>query len=453
MSTGNQHSDHVRQLLETYYSVDAGELHIGGLKVSRIIARHGSPLFIYDRNALDRKWSMLRNSLPSEVDVFYSIKANPNQTILAYFLSQGCGLEVASGGELFQALQAGCAPDNVVFAGPGKTDGELADAVASGVGEIHIESLHEAERLSAVARQARRRVKIALRINPAHGVQGGAMRMGGKPAPFGIDEEQLDEVMDRIKSIPVLDLVGLHLFTGTQILDHDIFQGQFEKAVQLAARVAAHLQRPLKTIDFGGGLGIPYFPHETPLDLSRLGEVLAAIVSQVKRDPLLAEARLILEPGRFLIGEAGIYIARVIDVKPSRGKTFVITDGGMHHHLAASGNLGQTIKRNYPVALVNRLDDPSDATVDVVGPLCTPLDVLARNVCLPKPRVGDLFGVFQSGAYARAASPLGFLSHPTPAEVWVDGGIDSLIRRRSSYAASLEDQCSLPISYPVGHVY
>jgi diaminopimelate decarboxylase len=444
MSISHNQRDHVQELLERYYQVDSGELHFSGLPVSEIVERHGSPLFIYDRNALDQKWSALRNSLPNEVDIYYSIKANPNQTILAYFLSRGCGLEVASGGELFQALEAGCPPENIVFAGPGKTERELADAVASGVGEIHIESLREAEHLSVIAAQASRNVKVAVRINPAHSVQGGAMRMGGKPAPFGIDEEQLDATIQRLKAMESLDVVGVHLFTGTQILDHVVFQVQFEKAVQIAERVAVQLDRPLETIDFGGGLGIPYFPHETALDIRALGEVLATIVRQVKQRPLLADARLILEPGRFLVGEAGLYVTRVIDVKESRGNTFVVTDGGMHHHLAASGNLGQTIKRNYPVALVNRLDETTGATVDVVGPLCTPLDVLARNVALPRPRIGDLFGVFQSGAYARSASPLGFLSHPTPPEVWVDGGIDSIIRRRGTYADAIDDQCPVP---------
>lgn len=447
MSPHQNQYDHVGELLETYDDVDSGELYFSGLAVSEIVERHGSPLFIYDRRALERKWTTLRTALPSDIDIFYSIKANPNQAVLAYFLSKGCGLEVASGGELFQALKADCPAENIVFAGPGKSEQELTYAVASGVGEIHMESLREAERLSAVAQQAGCRVKVALRINPAHNVQGGAMRMGGKPAPFGIDEEQLDQAVERLETLPSLDLVGLHLFTGTQILDYAVFQAQFEEAIQIAERMATHLQRPLETIDFGGGLGIPYFSHETPLDVPALGSALADIVAKVKQCPLLAEARLVLEPGRFLIGEAGLYVARVIDVKQSRGKTFVVTDGGMHHHLAASGNLGQTIKRNYPVALLNRLNEPGNATVDVVGPLCTPLDVLARDVVLPTPQVGDLFGVFQSGAYARSASPLNFLSHATPPEVWVDDGVDSLIRRRGDYSAVLNDQCPLPSGF------
>ncbi len=269
------------------------------------------------------------------------------------------------------------------------------------------------------------------------------MRMGGKPAPFGIDEEQLDQALERLGLLPSLDLVGLHLFTGTQIFDHEVFRTQFEKAIEIATRLATHLQRPLETIDFGGGLGIPYFSHEAPLDIVALGQVFEETIAKIKQNPLLAQARLILEPGRFLIGEAGLYVSRVIDVKQSRGKTFVITDGGMHHHLAASGNLGQTIKRNYPVALLNRLDESRDVSVDVVGPLCTPLDVLARDVTLPTPQVGDLFGVFQSGAYARSASPLGFLSHATPPEVWVDQSLDTLIRRRGDYSSVLNDQCPL----------
>ena len=440
MSTGKDQCDHVPRLLARNFQVDGGELHFQDLPVSKIVERHGTPLFIYDRNALDRTWTALRDALPGEVEVYYSIKANPNQTILAYFLSRGCGLEVASGGELYQAQQANCTAANIVFAGPGKTERELSEAVVSGVGEIHIESLGEAARLAAMAQGLGRKVKVSLRINPAQSVQGGAMRMGGKPAPFGIDEEDLDEAIDRVQKMAALEIVGLHLFTGTQILDHCVLQTQYEKAVEIADRIARRLGRSLETIDFGGGLGIPYFPHDVPLDVPALGNVLAGIVNKVQQNPRLAQTRLILEPGRFLIGEAGIYVTRVIDIKVSRGKTFVITDGGMHHHLAASGNLGQTIKRNYPVALVNRLGEANSTTVDVVGPLCTPLDVLARNVALPTPAIGDLFAVFQSGAYARSASPLGFLSHPAPPEVWVDDGVDTLIRRRGTYAAGIDDQ-------------
>jgi len=256
------------------------------------------------------------------------------------------------------------------------------------------------------------------------------MRMGGHAAPFGIDEESLLDALEVVLADPLLDFRGLHVFAGTQNLDAARLASQYRHGLDIARRVIHRLHRPLHTIDFGGGLGIPYFPHEKELDLARLRAELDELFSPLVTDPDFAETTFLLEPGRFLVGAAGIYLARINDIKVSRGKKFLILDGGMNHHLAASGNLGQTIKRNFPAALLNKLDAPLEESVDVVGPLCTPLDTLARAISLPRAAIGDLFGIFQSGAYARSASPLGFLSHPAPPEVWVNGGRDYLAAPR-----------------------
>jgi diaminopimelate decarboxylase len=271
------------------------------------------------------------------------------------------------------------------------------------------------------------------------------MRMGGKPLPFGVDEERLDSVLDLILADRAIGFRGIHLFAGTQILEAEVLAAQYRKGLEIAVRVADRVGHPLHTIDFGGGLGIPYFANEQPLDLEKLRDLLASLFAEFADDPRFAGTKFIVEPGRFLVGEAGVYLCCVNDIKISRGKKFLIVDGGMHHHLAASGNLGQTIKRNYPVGLVNKLDQPADEAVDVVGPLCTPLDVLARNVQLPCAEVGDLVGIFQSGAYARAASPLNFLSHPAPPEVLADAGEDRLIRARGEYSDYLLDQQPSPV--------
>ena len=247
---------------------------------------------------------------------------------------------------------------------------------------------------------------------------------------MGVDEDQLDAVLDQLKQEPVLDVTGIHLYVGTQILDAEILLGQYREALAIGQRAAARLGRPLRMIDLGGGLGIPYFAHEQRLDLAAVGAGLSRMAREAAADPVLREAKFVIEPGRFLVGECGVYVTRVIDVKQSRGKTFVVVDGGMHQHLAASGNLGQTIKRNFPVAVLNKLDASPAEAVDVVGPLCTPLDVLARNLPLPAVVEGDLVGVLQSGAYARTASPLGFLSHPAPPEVLVAGREPRLVRGR-----------------------
>src|SRR5260370_33508896 len=265
------------------------------------------------------------------------------------------------------------------------------------------------------------------------------MRMGGRASPFGVDEEIFEQVFDVVREENTLAFRGIHLFAGSQILDANVLINQYRHGIEVARRAAIHCGRPLHALDFGGGWGIPYFGHEKELDLQQLRTDLGALFAELQSDAAFSGTRFLVEPGRFLVGEAGIYLARVNDIKVSRGKKFLILDGGMNHHLAASGNLGQTIKRNYPVALVNKLDSPSEDAVDVVGPLCTPLDVLARSAVLPHAEIGDLIGVFQSGAYARAASPLGFLSHPTPPEVWVDDAQHFLVRRRGTMDDILRD--------------
>jgi diaminopimelate decarboxylase len=431
--------DRINAIVSRYFNTSAGELLLGGLPVSAIVAQYGTPLFIYDSHILDRKWQVMRHTLPSEFAISYSVKANPNPSILKHFLAKGCGLEVASGGEFHLALSAGCPPQKMLFAGPGKTETELQYVLARDIGEIHVESLLEAERVGAISRCLPVQARVAVRVNASGDAQGGAMRMGGKAAPFGIDEERLDVVLDYLLSEPSIQFLGIHLFTGTQILDPTILIRQYRKGLEIARGIAHRLQHPLHTVDFGGGFGIPYFAHEQELDMKQLREELALLMAEIRCESLFDGTQFMVEPGRYLVGEAGIYVTRINDIKVSRGKKFLVVDGGMHHHLAASGNLGQLIKRNFPVVLLNKLEETSDEVIDIVGPLCTPLDVLARDVQLPSADIGDLVGVMQSGAYARAASPLGFLSHPTPAEVLIYNGEVRLIRRRGTYDDLLHD--------------
>ena len=438
--------EHCAPLIENYFAGSHDVLHIGGIPVSALAEKYGTPLFVYDAGIIDEKWNRLRDALPPQFSICYSVKANPNRMILRHFLAKGMGLEIASAGEFCQAVSAGCPADRILFAGPGKSEAELQLVLEKGIGEVHVESLVEAERIARIASRLRTKARVAVRVNPGGEAEGGAMRMGGRPAPFGVDEERLDEALDFIAAQAPLEFRGVHLFTGTQILDFNLLVTQYRKGLEIGLRAARRMEAPLHTLDFGGGLGIPYFSSEKDLDTKSLKEGLAKLFSEFSGDPLLASTKFLVEPGRYLVGEAGVYVTRVNEVKISRGKRFLIVDGGMHHHLAASGNLGQTIKRNYPVAVLNRLHQKAAGAVDVVGPLCTPLDVLARNVELPAAETGDLVGVFQSGAYARAASPLGFLSHGTPPEVWVEKGQHHLIRRRGTYADYLSDQPSDVIS-------
>ncbi len=426
----------VTSLIERNHPGSGRELLVGGLPVSELVERHGTPLYVYDTATMDRQLSRLRAALPTGFSVWYSVKANPNPAVVRHFLGRGCGLEVASGGELGIALAAGCPAQRVFYAGPGKTEAELEEAVARGVGEIHVESLTEAGRIGAIARRRGGRAAVALRVNPGAEAQGGAMRMGGKPSPFGVDEERLDEVLGIMDADPALDLRGIHLFAGTQILDHTVVIAQYRHGLRLVRQVAARRGRPVDTLDFGGGFGVPYFGNETELDMGKLREELRALFADAEGDPLLHGTRFVVEPGRYLVGEAGIFVTRITDIKVSRGKTFLITDGGMNHHLAASGNLGQVIKRNYPIALAGRLDEEPAGVADVVGPLCTPLDTLGRDVALPAARIGDLVVIFQSGAYGLTASPVMFLGHPVPAEVLVADGRAELARPRDAGGAS-----------------
>lgn len=426
--------DIVSSLVAAYFGASNGDLLIGGIPASALAEHYGTPLFVYDRQVIDAKLESLRGALPGRFSIFYSVKANPNLMILRHFLSRGCGLEISSRGELELALQAGCAPERIMFAGPGKTEAELEFALSRQVGEIHLESLVEAKRIASISERLGVRANVAIRVNPAGEAEGGAMRMGGRPTPFGIDEEVIDEVLDAILACSSIDIRGIHVFAGTQILDAQVLANQYRHGLGIAKHVAQKIGRPLRTLDFGGGLGIPYFANENNLDLEKLREELSVIFGDLAGDEAFAGTQFVVEPGRFLVGEAGVYLARIIDIKSSRGKKFLVLDGGMNHHLAASGNLGQTIKRNYPVAIANKLGAPAEETVDVVGPLCTPLDTLARSIRLPRAEIGDLFAIFQSGAYARSASPLEFLSHAAPSEIWIDDGGHTAVHNRTQTA-------------------
>jgi diaminopimelate decarboxylase len=430
----------VGNLIDRLFVRRDGELLIGGVAVGEIVSSTGSPVFVYDAGCIRATVQRLRDALPESFEVYYSIKANPNQALLKLLLDLGCGFEIASAGEYHQAIASGCRPERVLFAGPGKTIEELDHVVAHGIGEIHAESIREIDVLARLGTKYDRQLGVAIRVNPGEGALGGAMRMGGQPSQFGIDEEQLDAAIDRVLGHASLDLAGIHLFAGTQILSHETLVRQYRKGFELALATARRAGNPLRTVDFGGGLGVPYYKGESPLDVEAFGRGLADLLDEIGPREELEGTQFIVEPGRFLVGEGGVYVSRVLDTKVSRDKTFVIVDGGMHHHLAASGNLGQVIKRNFPVGVINKLDQTPTSTADVVGPLCTPLDVLARGVELPEIEAGDLIGVFQSGAYARASSPLGFLSHPGPPEVLAEGGRFRLIRRRGTHDSYLADQ-------------
>lgn len=418
------------ELVRTHFETDGPDLLIGGVNVHDLVSSFGSPLFVYDADIMRRSYRRLARALNGFCEIHFSIKANPNPEIARLFVNEGAGLEIASAGELELARLAGCEPANMLFAGPGKGDAELDAAIAAGIGEIHLESMEELEICAQLAVAHNRTVDVAIRVNPCAQVQGGAMRMGGKPAAFGFDEEDLPSVVHAVQQKKNLNLSGIHLFAGTQILDAATLLAQWAHAIELAGHVTTLTQRPLKTLDFGGGLGVPYHSGDAPLDLDALASGLPALKQHRARFAHLSATRFLVEPGRFLTAEGGVYLATVRTQKMSRGTRFIVTDGGMHHHLAASGNLGQIVKRDYPLVAATRLGSAETAPAVVTGPLCTPLDMIGRQTAFPDMKTGDLVAVLQSGAYGLSASPVGFLSHTVPAEVLIDDGKARVIRRR-----------------------
>jgi len=343
------------------------------------------------------------------------MKANPMPAVVQHLAGLVDGLDVASAREMLTALDTPMAAGRISFAGPGKTEAELSQALAAGI-TVNLESEAEMRTLARLGRRQRLRPRVAVRVNPDFELKASGMRMGGGAQQFGVDAARVPAMLRRMAGLD-LDFQGFHIFAGSQNLRADSIVETQRRTVALALDLARHAPAPLRHVNIGGGFGIPYFPGDAPLDLRPIARGLDGLTAELAAAQ--PEAHLVIELGRYLVGEAGVYVCRVTERKKSRGETFLVTDGGLHHHLAASGNFGQVIRRNYPVAVGTRMGDNRRETVNVVGPLCTPLDLLGAKVELPPARVGDLIVIFQSGAYGLTASPTRFLSHPEPAEVLV----------------------------------
>ncbi|MGH8177103.1 MAG: pyridoxal-dependent decarboxylase, exosortase A system-associated [Steroidobacter sp.] len=399
-----------------FFGVADDHMTIGGRSILDIAQQAGrTPFYAYARTHLNERIELLRRMLPCEVHLHYAIKANPMPAVVRHIAPLVDGLDVASAREMQVALDAGVAPELISFAGPGKTPEELARAVAAGI-VLNVESELEVARLAQIARETRRLPKIAIRVNPDFELKTSGMKMGGGPKQFGIDAERVPDLLRSLHDLP-LEFVGFHIFSGSQNLRAEAIVEAQQKAVALAIELASAAPSPVKTLNIGGGFGIPYFPGEKAVDVAPIAANLRELVGTT-RDRLPA-AQLVIELGRYLVGEAGVYVCRVVDRKISRGQVFLVTDGGLHHHLAASGNFGQVLRKNYPVLVGNRVRGVQREIATVVGPLCTPLDLLADRMDLAQADPGDLIVVLQSGAYGLTASPLGFLSHPAPQELLV----------------------------------
>lgn len=396
------------------FSVVDNCLQIGGRSLTEVAMTVGStPFYAYDKSIISAQVEYLRRTLPGDLQLHYAIKANPMQAVIEYLSGITDGLDVASARELAAALATGTQPRNISFAGPGKSRADLQAAVAAGV-IINMESELEMARIAELASESNCRPRVAIRVNPDFELKTAGMKMGGGSQPFGVDAEQVPAMLAQLGTLP-LEFMGFHIFSGSQNLRPEAIIEAQSRTFELAFRLADSAPSPVQWLNIGGGLGVPYFPGDQRIELAAIADNLAALMAGARRH--LPGAEIVMELGRYLVAEAGIYVCEIVDKKVSRGETFLITNGGLHHHLAASGNFGQVIRKNYPVCIGNRVTSGSPETVSVVGPLCTPLDILANKMDLAPANVGDLVVVFQSGAYGYSASPRDFLGHPHPVEI------------------------------------
>jgi diaminopimelate decarboxylase len=400
----------------TQFPLSEDCLQIGGMSLSKLAQRVGmTPFYAYDRQLITDRIALLRKYLPPEVQIHYSMKANPMPAVVQHLASIVDGIDVASVGELRVALDTPIFPGQISFAGPGKKDNELSCAIASGV-TLNMESEQEMERIAILGQDLGVCPKVAIRVNPDFELKSSGMKMSGGAKQFGVDSERVPSMLTRMHKLK-LNFEGFHIFCGSQNLNAAAIQEAQEKTIQLGLSLAKQASSPIPLLNIGGGFGVPYFPGDKTLDLKSVCKNLHHLIDETKKHA--PNTRIAIELGRYIVAESGIYVCRVLERKISRNRIFLVTDGGLHHHLAASGNFGQVIRKNYPVVVGNRVVGHERESVTVVGPLCTPLDLLADEVEMAKADAGDLIVVFQSGAYGLTASPTTFLNHPAPVEVLV----------------------------------
>lgn len=391
-------------------------LQVGGRAITDIaMEAGGAPFYVYDRQLMTKRMAEMRSSLPNGLIIKYAIKANPMPAVVQHMSSLVDGLDVASAGELRVALDSGFDPINISFAGPGKMDWELKQAIAAGA-TLNLESENEMERAALIGDQLGIQPHVAVRVNPEFELKSSGVKMGGGPKAFGVDSERVPAMLQRLGELN-LDFRGFHIYCGSQNLSAESIIDAQNKTIDLGYRLAEHAPQPISTFNIGGGFGIPLFPGENRLELEPIAENLEIRMRETA--DRLPTAKIAIELGRYLVGEAGLYVCEVVDRKISRGEVFIITNGGLHQHLAASGNFGQVLRKNFPVVVANRVVGQEREVANVVGPLCTPLDILAAQMELTAAHPGDLIGVYQSGAYGYSTSPIAFLGHPPPAQILV----------------------------------
>jgi diaminopimelate decarboxylase len=397
-----------------YETID-GELGVGGRKFREIEANEGTPLFVYSSDLIRRRVADLRAAMPAGLGIHYAVKANAYLPLLELMRDLVDGFDIASAGELDMALAAGQDPTAVSFAGPGKRDAELELAIRYWV-TINLESEREARRALAISQRVGVSPRLAIRVNPDFELRGSGMKMGGGAKPFGVDAERVPALAREVIAAGA-EWRGLHIFAGSQALDAEAIAETQGNTLDLAARLTAEIGAALPHLNMGGGFGIPYFHGDQPVDIARVGAALKERFANLP--PELRDTEFAIELGRYLVGEAGVYLARIVDRKESHGQVFLVTDGGLHHQLAASGNFGTVVRRNYPAAIATKFAAGPEEEASIVGCLCTPLDRLADQALLPRAEEGDLVAIFCAGAYGASASPSAFLGQGPAREVLV----------------------------------
>ena len=398
------------------YDALDGILAIGGKPVTHWVEEAGgTPVFLYSADHVRARVADLRAAMPERLALHYAVKANPFPPLLSLMSTLVDGFDIASGGELEIVRGAGIAPAKLSFAGPGKRDAELEAAIGAGV-TLNLESEGEAARAIAIAERLGIIPRLAIRVNPDFDLKGSGMKMGGGAKPFGVDAERVPQLVRTVVASGA-DWRGFHIFAGSQALDAEAIAETQAQALELAGRLAEESGVPLTHCNLGGGFGIPYFAGDEPVDIALVGERLGERFENLP--DVLRDTTFCIELGRYLIGESGIYLARIVDRKVSHGEVFLVTDGGLHHQLAASGNFGTVVRRNYPSGVATRFGSPVEEEATVVGCLCTPLDKLADKGGFPRADVGDLIAIFCAGAYGASASPANFLGQGPAREMLV----------------------------------
>lgn len=401
--------------------------------------QYGTPLYVYEGEKIESRYRLLKSCLPEPFEVFYSVKCNPLLGVCQLFHGLGSSIEVASLGELHMARQAGFNPADIIFTSPGKSLEELEAAIDFGIYSINVESVEEARLINGIAQELGKLARISVRINPNFNFNGAGMKMTGVPTQFGIDQSEIAEALDEIQSLPYVSLIGIHVFSGTQMLDADLIVRNFGEIMKLAVELSETHDFALQFLDLGGGFGVPYFQGEQELDTDKLRQGLAELWEQY--GDKLGGARIGVESGRFLLAESGVFLCKVSYVKHCKGAKYVVCDGGSNQH-ASSAFLGRYVRNNFPMRLYGK-DEEQTEEVNVVGSLCTPTDVIGQKVQLAKAEPGDLLVVEKSGAYGLTHSPVLFLSHALPAEVLCYRQRTHVLRERGKAEDFLRGQHSL----------